>query len=116
MHYREGMTDTNTTSAPIKAYNIGDELQVSRGKYSGQTGKVIAFAEADEYVLQFADGGAAIVKVASLKAPAEKTITESALQNLIDDNVDIPSAHALVMILREATGMNLRTHDGVNGN
>lgn len=92
--------------AETKKFNEGDVVTVSRGKYASETGKIVGLgAEEGTYGVKLDSDVFVVLKASALKAPAEKTITERELQELISEHGEFPGD--LVTAINERTGMNL---------
>jgi hypothetical protein len=78
-------TETETQTQPTWA--TGDQITISRGNKRGQTGKVVDVdATKQEYAVRLDQGGLQVVSFASVKAPVEKTYTETEVRALLTGN------------------------------
>ena len=65
-------------------FNVGDIARVIRGKLRGQNGKILAYSATDKtYAITLESGTLATVNAANLKAPADSTVSISALVGIL---------------------------------
>lgn len=85
------MDEKSETPAPT--FVDGDTLTIKRGKFGGQTGRVLALNLDGRYVVKLDDGNVTLVEKHNVKTPAERTITEGelvkAIQSASDESGDM---------------------------
>jgi hypothetical protein len=80
----EGTEAEAGTAEAGHTFNVGDEARVIRGKLRGQNGKILAYSATDKtYAISLESGTLATVNAANLKAPADSTVSISALVGIL---------------------------------
>ncbi len=72
------------TSAEGDKFNEGDHVGVTRGKLRGQRGRVISYdPDANQYAVKLESGTLVVLNAASVKAPADSTVSVRALVRVL---------------------------------
>lgn len=80
----EGQEPEAGTAEAGHTFNVGDEARVIRGKLRGQNGKILAYSKTDNtYAITLESGTLATVNAGNLKAPADSTVSVTALVGVL---------------------------------